>query len=369
MGVKNFNTLKKMRANTKILVWGSIILIGFLFSIFFLLSTTNKPFEATRETKIEIAGNREISELKEIELGDIHQWISIEGKDASNPILLVLHGGPGFAMLPLLHDHNSEIEDHLTVVNWDQRGAGRSYSKDIPKNSMTLNQFVSDAHELTGYLKKRFGKEKISIMGHSWGTIVGMELVQAYPEDYSAFIGVGQVVDVIENEQQSYDFALKQAIEDDNTQAILELREIGRPDNYGAYHDESGYDITMKWVGYYGGDLYGKKSTVEIETYLLHHDVYDGYELEAGWDYSEILFEDSNVLHFDARESIPEVEVPIYFFAGRHDYDTPSKLVENYYSTLRAPVKELIWFENSAHFPFYSEPDKFSKMIIEKLAR
>ncbi|MDM8552670.1 alpha/beta hydrolase [Desulfobacterales bacterium HSG2] len=306
--------------------------------------------------------------LENITLGGIEQWILIQSNGFSKPILLVLHGGPGFAMMPLFHEKNRELEDHFIVVNWDQRGAGRSYSPNIPKESMTLAQLLSDAHELTGYLKDRFDREKIFIVGHSFGTILGIFLVRSYPDDYLAFGSVGQVVDVIENEQLSYDFALSQAVADNNASAITELEQTGRPDEQGEYADDSGYEITMKWVSHYGGEMYGKTDSEEIEEAILNSEVYANHqeELINGWTFSQALFDDENVWQLDFRTSVAKVDVPVYFFTGRHDYDTPFKLVEQYYEVLNAPTKEIIWFENSAHFPFYEEAENFNKMIIAK---
>ena len=205
-------------------------------------------------------------------------------------------------------------------------------------------------------------------MGHSSGTILGIFLIQTYPDDYFAFGGVGQVVDVIENEQLSYDFALSQAVADNNTQAVAELEQIGRPNEQGEYTDDSGYEITLNWVGYYGGEMYGKTDSEEIEEAILNSAVYANYqeELINGWEFSQTLLADATVWQLDFRTRVPEVEIPVYFFTGRHDYDTPFKLVEQYLEVLNAPKKEIIWFENSAHFAFYEESEKFNEMVITK---
>ncbi len=303
-----------------------------------------------------------------IDLGGIKQSILIESQDFTKPILLVLHGGAGFAMMPLFHQTNKELENHFIVVNWDQRGAGKSYSNTIPIASMNLLQFVADAHELTEYLKQKYNRQKIYIIGHSFGTVLGMLLIQKYPQDYFAFAGVGQVVDIIANEQQSYNFALNNATATNNPIAISELEEIGYPNNEGEYLDNSAYDITMKWMSYYGGELYGKTSSQEIENILLNSEIYaqNPSQLIDGWEFSQLLFEDPNLWYLDFRKSITKVSVPVYFLTGQHDYDTVFSLLEEYYQILDAPTKELIWFENSSHFPFYEEAEKFNQTIIEK---
>ncbi|MDJ0689983.1 MAG: alpha/beta hydrolase [Xenococcaceae cyanobacterium MO_188.B32] len=312
--------------------------------------------------------NKSINSLEKITLGGIDQWISIQSKDVSQPILLVLHGGPGYAMMPLLRKRNKVLENHFTIINWDQRGAGKSYSPTIPKKSMTLEQLILDAHELTDYLRQRFSQEKIFLIGHSFGTILGIFLIKRYPDDYFAYGGIGQVVDIIENEQLSYDFALRQALADNNTQAITELEQVGRPDEQGDYLDDSGDEVTVKWMVYYGGELYGKTSEKEIEKAILSSKIYAKNQKQwiKGWKFSQRLYYDEAVWYLDFRTQVTQVNVPVYFFTGRHDYDTPFPLVEQYYDVLNAPTKEIIWFENSAHFPFYEEPEKFNEMIIAK---
>lgn len=309
--------------------------------------------------------------LEEITLGEVKQSILIESQDFTKPILLVLHGGPGYAMMPLFHQNNRELENYFIVVNWDQRGAGKSYSNNIAVDSMTLSQFVADAYELTQYLKQKYNREKIYIVGHSFGTVLGMSLIEKYPQEYFAFGGVGQVVDVIANEQYSYNFALDSAKTANNTIAIKELEDVGYPDEQGEYLDDSGYEITMKWMSYYGGDLYGKTSSDEVEEILLNSEIYSSNQsqLKDGWEFSQLLFDDTNLWYLDFKNSITKVDVPVYFLMGHHDYDTPFPLVEEYYNILDAPTKELIWFENSSHFPFYEEPEKFNKTIIEKFVQ
>lgn len=301
-----------------------------------------------------------------VELGGFDQAISVKGKDLSKPVLLILHGGPGYAMLPLFHMKLPELENNFIVVNWDQRGAGRSYSNEIPNPSMTLSQAISDAHELTEMLKTRFDKEKIYLLGHSWGSILGIQLVKDYPQDYAAYIGVGQVVNVIKNEQHSYDFALQQATNNKNALAINELKMIGAPNKDGEYLDDNGYDITNKWVEFYGGSLYGKTSSNEITDLFLNNDIYSEHvsQWRSGYDFSQKLFDDSKVWSFDFSETYVKLSLPVFFFTGRHDYETPSALVADYFNLLDAPEKDLVWFENSAHFPFYEEKKKFISELI-----
>ncbi|MCZ4695579.1 alpha/beta fold hydrolase [Ancylomarina euxinus] len=302
-----------------------------------------------------------------VKIGGIDQVISVKGNDLSKPVLLILHGGPGYAMLPLFHMKLSELENHFIIVNWDQRGAGRSYSDDIDVSSMTLNQSISDAHELTIKLKNKFNKDKIYLLGHSWGTVLGIELIKDYPQDYSAYIGVGQVVNVIKNEQHSYAFALNQATTHNNSFGINELVSVGAPNNDGEYLNDKGYEITNKWMEFYGGSIFGQTSSDEVTDLILSDDIYADYkdQWSKGVNFSQQLFDDPNVWSFDFSRTHLDLSLPVYFFMGNHDYDTPFTLVEQYYNTLKAPRKQLVWFENSAHFPFYEERGKFISELIK----
>lgn len=167
--------------------------------------------------------------LEKIKLGGIDQWISVRGKNTDNPIMLYLHGGPGTPVMPLFRHFQAPFEDHFIVVQWEQRGAGKSYSRKIPKETMTIEQFISDLHELIEILRKRFNKKKIYLMGHSWGSVFGTFTVQRYPELFYAYIGVGQANNTIETEKIMYQFVLDKALELNNRKAIRQLKKIGPP--------------------------------------------------------------------------------------------------------------------------------------------
>ena len=137
-----------------------------------------------------------IALLEAVELGGVKQWLLIRGKDVGNPILLWLHGGPGAAQMAVARHFNRELEEHFVVVHWDQRGAGKSNPRGFDESTMSFERFIADVHELTGHLKARCGQERIYLLGHSWGTQLGLRVVQARPEDYHAYIGVSQVTSV-----------------------------------------------------------------------------------------------------------------------------------------------------------------------------
>ncbi len=277
----------------------------------------------------EITSDSSINELKSIEIGGIDQWIHIKGDDESKPLLLVLHGGPGFSMMPMIGQMNKGLEAEFVVVNWDQRGSGKSYDPNVPIDSMTLNQFVLDANEITNYLRKAFKKDKIYILGHSFGLLMGMKLIQAYPENYCGYFGTGQMIDFINNEQLGYDFALANAEENANHEAIEILKLVGRPDSEGNYVLENGYEETSKYIEYYGGTLYEKDSIDPVYELIFNSAIYENDEenLLDGYEFSQLIFNDETVRTINLQDDVTSVDVPVYFLQGRHDYDTPSELV------------------------------------------
>jgi pimeloyl-ACP methyl ester carboxylesterase len=155
--------------------------------------------------------SQSIASLEKINLGRQEQWILIRGMDITKPVILFLHGGPGTSNMCLLRKYTDELEKHFIVVTWDQRGAGKSYQAINPHSSMTIDRLVLDTGELTQLLCHRFNQQKIFLVGHSWGSLIGILSIQKYPDLYHAYIGIGQIVNMQENEQISYDWTLAQA--------------------------------------------------------------------------------------------------------------------------------------------------------------
>ncbi|MBN2224669.1 MAG: alpha/beta hydrolase [Deltaproteobacteria bacterium] len=311
---------------------------------------------------------KSITKMEKVTLGGLDQWIVIRGVDVKNPVLLFIHGGPGKPSMPMVIKYNGNLESDFVVVTWDQRGAGKSYSVDIPPESMTLEQLISDAHELVGYLKERFNADKIYIVGHSCGSVIGMNLVDRYPEDFYAFVGVGQLVNGARNEIISYEYTVRMAEETDNEKALEELRKIGPPAD-GLY--KNNYDnllVQRKWLLKFGGITYGKTNYFDMYMDYLFNEEYTIFEslnIKKGLKFSLTNIWPDEV-RTDLFTQIPKVDIPVYFAVGRHDWNTPFEITEEYFNILKAPKKELVWFENSGHSPCYEEPDKFN-LLIERV--
>ena len=305
-----------------------------------------------------------------IELGGLKQAVRIAGADTTNPVLLLLHGGPGFTEMALFSEYNKDLEKKFIVVNWDQRGAGLSYHDSIPKSTMNIEQFVNDAHELVTWLKQKYKKEKIYLLGHSWGSVLGVNLVQRYPEDFYAYVGVGQGVNLFENESISFKFTFDTAIAEKNEEAIRELKAIQQRYPPNAVAQLEDLKVQRKWLGYYGGAIYGQPNADKIFSRIQMSDnpLYDAEKADAGNNFTFPLMFDE-LMGVDLKKSALKLEVPVYFITGRHDYNTPFELVEDYVKVLEAPHKEIIWFENSAHWIPFEEPEKVNDVLMNKVRK
>lgn len=357
----------------KALLYVLMLLIAFIIIVLiWLKSASQGETEAIKDQRGNTIENS-IAEVIKVPIGGIEQYIIIRGKSLDNPVLLMLHGGPGSPQAHLNLLHNKELEDHYIVVNWDQRGAGASYYDDIPEETMTIKQFVDDTYEVSNYLKDRFNKEKIVLLGHSWGSFLGMHTIFTYPDAYYAYVGIGQVSDQRKSEDLSYEWVLKMAKEANNEKALSDLTSIGAPVN-GVYKDPlKGIQLQRKWVTEYGGAAYGKTSKDFFEVMLKplfsfrEYELKDKFNYVKGMQFTQTLIW-SEMLNQQLVDVVDSVQVPIYILHGKHDYQTVYSLSKTYIDSLYAPKKEFITFENSSHLvPYNQEIDKFHNIMINKV--
>ncbi len=307
-----------------------------------------------------------IDEKLVVTLGDYPQHIRIRSTDEKLPVLLFLHGGPGVCDRHWVLGDQSALAEVATMVCWDQRGAGLSFSGKLKEADLTVGRLVEDAHELVQYLKTRFHKKAVYIVGHSWGSLLGTLLVHKYPEDAAAYIGMGQFVSGPENERLSYQFVLDEAKKRGDEKALKDLERIGWPQE-GRYASMDDMMVQRNLMSKYGGEDYGEsdgiiKSVVvpilRSPEYTLLDMVkyYRGafFSLRAMWD---------EIVGYDLNVTAPALEVPVYLTEGRHDQNTPIPLAQAWFENLRAPYKEWIWFEESAHSPIKNEPKRWGETV------
>jgi len=305
-----------------------------------------------------------IESLEAVELGGVEQTIYLRGRDRNNPVMLFLHGGPGVPELPLARDFGLRLEEHFVVVHWDQRGAGNSCTSDVPDESLNLEQYLADTVELVNLLRNRFDVEKIYLVGHSWGSILGVLVTERHPELFYAYVGMGQVVNMNRGENISYRFVLDRAKAEENEEALAELETIHPP-----YATTQELLTQRAWLSHYHGDVYkGGGTSTLVRGVLLSPEYSIGKKLSFyGCAINSVDQAWGDIQDLDFIRDILRLDLPVYFFAGRHDYNTPFELVEEFSRTLEAPHNEIVWFEESAHSPNLEESDLYQEILIQKV--
>lgn len=308
-------------------------------------------------------------DCKEVaEVGGEKYYLRIRGQDVKNPVVLFLHGGCGSPDRAHMLRFQSPLAEKFTLVAWDQRGSGLAYDKREAANTvLTRELIVSDAVNVVGWLKRRFGKDKIIIVGHSWGSAIGVWLAQAVPEDICAYVGIGQVVDYVRNEQMSYVWTLEEAERMGDVKSLETLAEIGYPENGVYAGDNRACQMKQRAVLHkLGGATYANRRPYWQE--LLFHDipiVLGEYGLSGAVKYIKgISYSGSSPMardNPDFMNTAKKLDVPVYLTLGRHDFNCVHTLAEEWLERLEAPVKKLIWFENSAHSPQWEEAEEWNR--------
>ncbi len=296
-----------------------------------------------------------IDSLEDVTLGGTRQKILIQGNDTANPLLLWLHGGPGEPAMLISHHFSATLKQRMTIVHWDQPGAGLSYDPQHPLTSLTEKQIEDDALALTDKLLKRFGRTKLYLIGHSFGSLIGTRLAAAHPDRFCAYIGMGQLVNGERSFQITRDW-LKAEMSKANDAAGLK-----------ALANASDMDV-FQMVRARGGVLHQKvdyRGIVNASPYY-----FDGYweqKETAKHEVVELLGAHVGVTHSPPVEGIRTLKVPAFYFEGRYDRipATAPELVVDYVAKLKAPYKEIVWFENSGHLPNMDEPQAFQAAIID----
>jgi pimeloyl-ACP methyl ester carboxylesterase len=309
-------------------------------------------------------GPSAIAVLERVSLGGVEQTLLLRGHDRAKPVLLYVHGGPGFAQLPIAPGYSEQLERHFVVVHWDQRGAGASCAG-TDFAALTRERLVADAIELSEQLAQRFGGGgKIFLLGHSWGSVVGALAVQQRPDLFAAYVGLGQVVNGPRNEELSYRFVLEEARRRGDAEALAELALVRPP-----YPTQKELGVQRRWLAAYRGSIYATGRAREalpaalfgreytLATRLRFFSCFQG-SLERLWPGLDA---------FDAISQIPRLELPVFLFTGRHDWNTPFPLAEEWAAALEAPHVELVWFEGAGHVPPIEAPEEFQRLLVEKL--
>lgn len=318
----------------------------------------------------EIVDSDGIQQEEFVTVGGIKQWISIRGRHKDNPILLFLHGGPGFTVSPVSYYYMKDWEEFFTVVQWDQRGAGKTFQANDPNivgPTMTLDRMVKDAEELVTYLRSTYGKKRIVLMGHSFGTILGTKLAQRRPDLFYVYVGMGQFVDAAKSEKMGFDATLSAARAANNAKAISELESIAPfPDPSRPERDKQNLGKERFWLATYGG--YYWHGVGHFNEVAALSPTYTADDLKAR-DHAQRFSIDRlwGTLGKISLSKDKKFSCPVLIFQGRHDLGTSAFLAAEWFEHIQAPSKRLVWFENSSHMVYEEEPGKLLVALVERV--
>ncbi|WP_353113480.1 alpha/beta fold hydrolase [Microbacterium sp.] len=300
-------------------------------------------------------------------LGGVGQFVSVRGRDRRNPVLIVCHGGPAMPSLPSSWVWQRGVEDYFTVVNYDQRGAGRSFDASDTDIDLDVDRYVDDLVELISWVRSELGVDRVALLGHSWGSIIALLTAHRRPDLLWAYVGVGQVVSGEENEREAFAHAWRSAEADGNAAALDELRALGEYPGDAPLTMER-IVVCRRWAQHYGG-LSAHRSesgyffgAAELSPYYTDEDlerIGDGQALTGPAVIPALV-------GFDARDRTA-FEVPLVQFLGRHDHTTPTAPVERWLERVTAPSKDAVWFEHSAHLCMLEEPGAFVVSLVNRV--
>lgn len=357
--VQSIRRLRSRRLHSRPLFWGALLIVAIAAALWATSGTSTRQFRDANGRVI--PGS--IAEMESLRINGISERVWFRGISVHNPVLILIHGGPGATESPLFRYYDSALETRFLVVYWSERGAGRSYHLLHPPRDLRLESYVRDLGTLISIVKARFHVSKVALAGHSWGTVIGTMYAHDNPEDVSVYVGIGQVGDEPEDERVGYEWALSRARARGNRDAIADLTHIGPPP-----HSEAEMRVERRWVDAFGGSFYGNKlnqsaliraalSTSEMSWVDL---IYFGfgihYSMEHVWPHFRTVRLD---------ECCRSFSVPVIMMEGRQDWQVPAVVAQKYFNEISAPVKKLIWFEHAAHNLPFEEPQAFVREMVQ----
>lgn len=356
-----------MKTSLKGAVWPLLVAVSLAFAS---PAVAQAPADERARTVIadlqRHAAPESVQELIQVNLGGVDQWVSIRGADARNPILLYIHGGPGRPMMPAAWTFQRPWEDYFTVVQWDQRGAGKSQGGDAAaavRETLSFDRITADAVELMAYLRQRFGAERIFVLGHSWGGAVALNAALRRPEWVHAYIGLSPLLSSPANERASYRLALAEARRRADAEALAELEALAP---YPGEPTLARIEQQRKWVVRYGGLAAHRDNASSFFGATILAPEYDAEDMAAINDGSfgsvERLLPELSVIDLT---TVRRVDFPVIMLLGRHDMTTPPEVAVDWLARLEAPAEHVVWFERSAHLAPLEEPGRVLVSLVE----
>lgn len=350
-----------------------LMLFFILCAIALLIALTIVFFRIHNSLESKIDTDLGIQENTYVTIGGIEQYLQIRGEDRDNPIILWLHGGPGFPLTYLTYYYQTDLEKDYTIVCWEQRGCGRTFYRNKDNGNLTIEQLLTDTDEVIDYLRERFGQEKIIIIGQSWGTVLGMNYINIHPEKVAAYIGVGQVTDFSQGKIYAAERAAQMAVANGNNEDSEFLKrcieQLSKTESIEKLDIKSLEKMIITSTKYLkcSGEMSGMEQIFSAIT---------SPEMswnDAKWflfasDTQNIVASQNNLVNymyfqFDVMDLSEKYDIPICFIQGDSDWITPTDMVADYYSYISAKKKEMVTIENAGHTPFLDNPEQFCESV------
>ncbi len=357
-------------------MWTLLAIVFLLFlipGILLWVSSPGKPAPFLDDSGKPLPGS--IAEKTFVNIDGTRQGMFIKSKNAQNPVLLFLHGGPGMPTYFLTEKFPTGLEDHFTVCYWEQTGGGISANPSLSPADITVEKLISDAIEVTHYLRERFGQDKIYLMGHSWGSFLGIQTAAAAPELYHSYIGVAQMARQAESEKLAHRYMIEQYTKLGNAKMVQKLEQYDLSESENeliSYFRSPVRDPAMHQLGI--GTMRDMKSVISgIFLPVMQCRAYTAKEKINLWRAKLRLASETEliarVLSTDLTVQAPRLEIPVYFLCGKHDYTVNYDLSKDYLEQIEAPAKGFYTFEHSAHCPMHEEPGRFVKVMVEEVLK
>lgn len=354
----------KMLGNIILFLFGASILVTIGIFSLLIYKSPGKPKSFLDADCQKIKNS--ISEKIHVLINGVQQGMFITGKDINNPVLLFMHGGAGMPEYFLTGKYPTGMEEYFTVCWWDRRGAGLSYSSDIPQETMTIEQMISDAIEVTNYLRNRFDKDKIYLMAHSGGTVFAIQVAARAPELYSAYIGISQITHQLKSEKLSYEYMLQKYNELGNKKMVRKLEAgpvtmtVPLPVSYMKVRDKAMHSLGVGTMREMRSVITGVFLTSWLNP---EYTIREKFAIWRGKFFSDKILWDK-MIAVDLTRIVQEADLPVYFFHGKYDYTVSYPLAKEFLKGLRAPVKGFYTFNESAHSPMFEEPLKMKDILV-----
>ena len=355
-----------------------LIILAVILAIILLTVLTIFVLRLINSNKNKIDTTTGIQESTYIDINGIKQYIQIRGNDKNNPVMIFIHGGPASPMGYVSAYYQKELESDLTIINYDQRGCGRTYYANNCDSKADIDLLVSDLDEIVSYAKERFGKDKVIIAGHSWGTVIGSIYAQKHPENVSCYIGISQITNLYENKLNAAREALKtdkiKGTEDE--QKLTQL--VNKMSNVKNYEDMSLDDLSQL-VSTTSKYLVGKDEMSGIGQMITGLTSPDMGLDDMKWfmeqmDTEKFFAKNEEIMAyaffgFDIKSLSTTYSVPVYYIAGKNDYAVCQNDAEKYYKGIKAPDKDFYWIENAGHSMFMDNPTAYCNTVKEILSK